>query len=109
MHYKLELETGENHEGDIAFGEVKMIPYGLNDKKLPLRGTGTITPHRNMDMGAGKGRQVKGEIYGGVVGIVLDGRGRPIKFATDRPERVKQLDSWTRAFNAYPERKGGGK
>jgi len=109
MHYKLELETGENLEGDIAFGEVKMFPYGLNDKKLPLRGTGTITPHRNMDMGSGKGRQVKGEIYGGVVGIVLDGRGRPIKFATDRAERVKQLDSWTRAFNAYPERKGGAR
>jgi hypothetical protein len=107
MHYRLDLETGDVVEGDIAFGEVKLIPYGMNDKGLPLRGTATITPARNLDMGLGRGRAVKGEIYGGVVGIALDGRGRPIKFAAGRQERVNQLDSWTRAFDAYPERKGG--
>jgi hypothetical protein len=58
-------------------------------------------------MGAGRGRMVKGEIYGGVVGIVLDARGRPLKFHLDRQERVKQLERWCNAFNAYPERKGG--
>jgi uncharacterized protein (TIGR01319 family) len=109
MHYKLDLETGDSHEGDIAFGEIKLIPYGLNEKGIPLRGTGTISPARNLDMGAGKGKTVKGEIYGGVVGIVLDGRGRPLKFSTEKSERVNQLESWTRAFNAYPERKGGGR
>ena len=105
--YKLELETGETMEGELNFGDLKLIPYGLNDKGLPLRGTATITPSRNLDMGAGRGRPVKGEIYGGVVGILLDARGRPIKFATERSERVKQLETWTRAFDAYPERKGG--
>jgi len=106
--YKLELETGETLEGDMKFGEVKLIPYGLNDKGLPLKGTATINPSRHFDMGDGRGKQVKGEIYGGVVGIVLDARGRPIKFTTDPQERVKQNDSWTRAFDAYPERKEGG-
>ncbi len=107
MTYKLELETGETHEGEMKFGEVKLFPYGLNDKGLPLKGTATITPARGLDMGEGRGRTVKGEIYGGVVGIVLDARGRPLKFAKDPQERVKQLDSWSRAFDAYPERKGG--
>jgi uncharacterized protein (TIGR01319 family) len=106
FNYKLDLETGETLEGEIAFGEIKLIPYGLNDKGLPLRGTATISPAKKLDMGEGKGKAQKGEIYGGVVGIVLDGRGRPIKFLSDRAERVKQLNSWTRAFNAYPDRKG---
>jgi uncharacterized protein (TIGR01319 family) len=105
--YKLELETGEVHEGEMKFGEIKLIPYGLNDKGLPLRGTATINPSRNLDMGAGKGKLVKDEIYGGVVGIALDARGRPLKFQKDRQERVKQLDNWCNAFNAYPARKGG--
>lgn len=108
MHYRLELETGDTIEGDIAFGEVKLIPYGLNKAGLPLRGTGIITPSRYLDMGGGRGKPVKGEIYGGVVGIVLDARGRPLKFANEKSERVKQVESWTKAFNAYPERKGGG-
>jgi len=107
MTYKLELETGEKHEGELKFGEIKLIPYGLNEQGLPLRGTATITPARGLDMGEGRGRTVRGEIYGGVVGIVLDARGRPIKFATERQERVRQLEAWTRAFNAYPEPKGG--
>ena len=105
--YKLELETGEKHEGELKFGEVKLIPYGLNDEGQPLKGTATIKPFRGLDMGAGRGRVVKGEIYGGVVGIVLDARGRPLKFANTKEERVRQVDSWTRAFDAYPERKGG--
>jgi uncharacterized protein (TIGR01319 family) len=108
FHYKLELETGVV-EGDIAFGEVKMIPYGLNDKGLPMKGTATISPSKNLDMGAGKGKVVKGEIFGGVVGIALDGRGRPIKFNQNKQDRVKQLELWSQAFDAYPLRKGGAK
>ena len=104
--YKLELETGEAHEGEMRFGEIKLIPYGLNEKGIPLKGTATINPARGLDMGYGRGKQVTGEIYGGVVGIVLDARGRPLKFHQDRQERVKQLESWCNAFDAYPQRKG---
>jgi len=107
MTYKLELETGEVHEGEMKFGEVKLIPYGLNDRGLPMKGTATINPHRALDMGDGKGRAVKEDIYGGVVGIVLDARGRPIKFADTQQARVKQVETWTKAFDAYPPLKGG--
>ena len=105
--YKLELETGEVLEGEMKFGEILLIPYGLNEKGLSLKGTATINPSRGLDMGYGRGKQVKGEIYGGVVGIVLDARGRPLKFHPDKQERVKQLERWSMAFDAYPSRKGG--
>ena len=107
MSYRIEPETGQTLEGEMSFGEIKLFPYGLDDKGLPLRGTALISPARGLDMGQGKGRAVKGEVYGGVVGIVLDARGRPIRFAQNRQDRVSQLESWTKAFNAYPERKGG--
>ncbi len=107
MSYKLEMETGEKHEGELAFGEIKLIPYGLNEQDLPLKGTATITPSRHLDMGAGRGKTVKGEIFGGVVGIVLDARGRPLSFPEDRAEKVKRVEKVIEAFNAYPERKGG--
>jgi uncharacterized protein (TIGR01319 family) len=107
--YELKLDNGEEHKGEMNFGDVKLIPYGLDEGGLPLKGTGTINPSRSLDMGAGPGRQVTGEIFGGVVGIVLDARGRPMKFAGDKSSRVKQVDNWTRAFDAYPERKEGGR
>ncbi len=107
MRYKLTLEDGRVEEGDIPFGTVKVIEYGLNEKGLPRLGTAEINPARSMDMGEGKGRTVKGGIFGGVVGIVLDGRGRPLKFADSKEERVKQVEGWANAFGAYPPRKGG--
>jgi len=106
-HYKLVFDDGKTEEGDVPFGEVKLIPYSLNDKKLPRTGTVEIQPAKTLDMGSGKGRPVKGEIFGGVVGIVIDCRGRPIKFTADKAERIIQLELWTKAFGAYPPRKGG--
>ncbi len=105
--YKLDLDTGETHEGEMQFGEIKLIPYGLNEQGIPLKGTATIHPSRSLDMGYGRGKTVKGEIYGGMVGIVLDARGRQLKFHPDLQERVRQLERWSKAFDAYPERKGG--
>ena len=107
VHYKLTFDDGKTDEGDVPFGVVKLIPYSLNDRKLPRMGTAEVQPARSLDLGAGKGRAVKADIFGGVVGIVIDCRGRPIKFAADRVERVKQLETWTKAFGAYPQRKGG--
>ena len=107
VQYNLTFEDGSNVEGEVRFGEVKLIPYGLNEKRRPLTGTAEINPGRSLDMGGGRGRAVQGEIFGGVVGIVIDCRGRPLKFAKTKEDRVKQVESWTRAFGAYPERKGG--
>ncbi|MCK4720821.1 hypothetical protein KAU08_09185, partial [bacterium] len=78
-----------------------------NEQGIPLKGTATISPSRGLDMGYGRGKAVKGEIYGGMVGIVLDARGRQLKFHPDAQERVKQPERWSKAFDAYPERKGG--
>ena len=106
-HYKLTFDDGTVEEGDVPFGEIKLIPYGLNEERFARTGTAEIHPARSLDMGEGKGHTVKGEIYGGIVGIVIDCRGRPLKFAEDKAVRLKQVERWAKAFDAYPERKGG--
>jgi len=107
VKYKLTYEDGTIDEGEVKFGDVKVIPYGLDEKKQPRKGVAEVTPGRTLDMGGGKGRPVKGEVFGGIVGIVIDCRGRPIKFANTQAEKVKQVEGWTAAFDAYPPRKGG--
>ena len=61
-----------------------------------------LTPGKKMDIGAGKGETIETTIYGGVVGIILDGRDRPITIPTDSEERLGALKNWSDAVNEYP-------
>jgi hypothetical protein len=58
----------------------------------------TIAPARGVDVGAGPGRQVEREVTGGVVGLILDGRGRPLGLPPERSQREAQLRSWAAAL-----------
>jgi hypothetical protein len=56
-----------------------------------------------LDLGAGRGTEVAEEVEGGVVGIIVDTRGRnPFVLPVDAKERVPKLVEWIKALNAYP-------
>ena len=57
---------------------------------------------RGFDVGAGPGKPLDRRVAGGVVGLMIDTRGRPFKLPTDERERVSKLDKWAKAFDAYP-------
>ena len=74
---------------------------------LPLPETGEVglkaTPERGFDLGAGKGRPFEARVRGGVVGLIVDARGRrPFTLPADRDERIARLRAWNRALVAYP-------
>ena len=82
----------------VAFGDLVLLP-------LPTEGAVrmTATPERGFDLGAGKGRPLQAEIRGGVVGLIVDARGRrPFTLPSDRDERIARLRIWNQALNAYP-------
>ena len=55
-------------------------------------------------VGAGKGKRVETSSPGGVSGIIVDARGRqPFELSPDRTERVKKLQAWNKAMDAYPD------
>jgi hypothetical protein len=53
-------------------------------------------------VGAGKGVPVERRVRGGVVGLVLDGRGRPLQLPKKQDERVRALKEWHKALDLYP-------
>ena len=55
-----------------------------------------------MDIGSGKGEPIETTVYGGVVGLILDGRSRPITIPTASEDRLAALKSWSEAVNEYP-------
>ncbi len=82
---------------DVPYGELRLYPLPLGEKaSLKLQ------PSRRFDVGAGNGHAVEAEAMGGVVGLVIDTRGRPFKVPTDAQQRVAQLTKWQAALDAYP-------
>lgn len=63
-----------------------------------------ISPARGIDVGAGRGRAVKTTVEGGVVGLVLDGRGRPLAIPADPPERAEMMKRTYQAFGIPTEK-----
>lgn len=60
----------------------------------------TIKPARGVNVGAGSGKPVTRSVTGGKVGIIFDGRGRPIQFDPDPVRRRAKLAEWARAIGA---------
>ncbi|HHW18787.1 MAG TPA: methylaspartate mutase [Firmicutes bacterium] len=98
---KISLPNGETLQEKVISGEIKVIPLGVGETA-----TCKIQPaNGNIDVGTGRGKALEVKVHGGLVGIMLDGRGRPIAIPEDPQERVKTLTSWINAMNAYPSEK----
>jgi uncharacterized protein (TIGR01319 family) len=80
-------------EETVAFGEIRVIP-------LPERKTveAEIRPARGFDCGEGRGRAFTKELNGGVVGIMIDARGRPLTVPDDPQQRITKQREWLSAF-----------
>ncbi len=85
---------------DIPFGDLRLYPLEIGEKaSLKLQ------PSRRFDLGAGHGTPVATEAMGGVVGLVIDTRGRPLEIPSDSKQRVAQLTKWQDALDIYPSKK----
>ena len=59
----------------------------------------TVTPAKNFDLGNGKGKELRQFVQGGVAGIIIDTRGRPLQISADATTRIRKLKEWLRAMN----------
>ena len=84
--------AGESQEA-IRAGEMKLISLKIGESAEV-----TADPVRRFDCGEGPGREVVRTVRGGTVGLVLDGRGRPIKLPVDGTERRARIRNWMQAL-----------
>jgi len=105
MSYKIELPGGKTEEGSIKFGQLKLIELGIGDDGQPLKAKAEFHPARGFDLGSGKGNKIEGMVSGGVVGVVIDGRGRPFNLPTEAKVRVAKLKEWMLEMNIYDKDK----
>ena len=77
----------------FRYGELRVLPLGVGETLQA-----TIKPARGFDVGAGKGRTVEATLEGGVVGVVVDTRGRPLQLPPDDATRRQKLIEWMTAL-----------
>jgi uncharacterized protein (TIGR01319 family) len=84
---------GEGIDVSVPVGQIKIVPLGRGEKKSV-----TIEPAKGFDVGDGKGKAKQMKLEGGMVGIIIDARGRPFNVELNTPNRVEKLRSWLSAF-----------
>ena len=95
--YAITFPDGQVDKGHLSFGDLKLVPLADGQKASM-----TIQPAKQVNLGAGAGVSVTREVQGGVVGLLLDGRGRPLQLSTDHDVRVAALKKWYQAVELYP-------
>ncbi|MFP3952010.1 MAG: glutamate mutase L [Candidatus Bathyarchaeia archaeon] len=98
MSLEMDMPNGETIEEELKFGDIKLID-------LPDRAEAEIRikPTKNFDVGKGPGEEVKDTVLGGVTGVMLDARGRPLYLPEDDSSRKELLLKWFRALELYPK------
>jgi uncharacterized protein (TIGR01319 family) len=94
---KVEFPDGQVLNHNIVYGELKRYQLGVGQKAKV-----TVTPKPQFEVGEGKGKPVTAEVQGGLVGLILDARGRPFEMPADAAARVKKLTEWIETLNVYP-------
>jgi len=97
LNVNLEFKNGDKKNIDIGFGDLIRIKVGYEEVKA------TLTPGKSVDVGAGTGEQINTKIFGGQVGIIIDGRGRPLQIEKSSSKRISDLKKWSDAVDEYPE------
>ncbi len=83
------LPDGRSLNETIAQDELRLFPLALGEEaKL------NFEPAKGFDLGAGPGKAVTQTVTGGVVGLVIDTRGRPFNLTASTAGRLEKLDRW---------------
>ena len=89
LQAKLIKDDGSELAEEINMGDIKLLPLEPGENaRLQLR------PVQRADVGLGPGRAGEVDVSGSALGIVLDGRGRPLRLAADTAQRCALAQKW---------------
>jgi len=82
-------KMGQEIDIEANYGDLTLIEFAPDDSMKAI-----IEPTKGFDMGEGPGKPVERTIHGGVVGLMIDTRGRPFEIKRDTPGRLEKLEQW---------------
>ncbi|HUV54158.1 MAG TPA: glutamate mutase L [Candidatus Krumholzibacteriaceae bacterium] len=100
MTVELEMPNGEEVKEELSLGDIKLVKLTELEEAKAL-----ITPAKDYDIGAGPGKELEATVSGGVAGVILDARGRPIYLPEEEDQRKELLLKWFKTMDLYDESK----
>src|SRR5260370_30610394 len=93
----IEYSNGRQVTAEVMSGSIEIIPLRINEQAML-----TLYPAPGVDVGLGPGERARAaeEIDGGLVGLVIDARGRPLVFPSDETDLHAGLVQWMQVFGA---------
>ncbi|MFN2182354.1 MAG: glutamate mutase L [Anaerolineae bacterium] len=90
LTFKIDYDDGRSLEVEVAYGSLEVIPLATGQTAdLELR------PTRRFDVGLGtRGQAGTTKVEGGVLGIIIDARGRPLPIAEDPEQQREKMQRW---------------
>jgi len=92
LHLRMTYESGEETDLEIKHGTIKVLPLPQG-QSARIR----LQPLHRADVGmGGLGRGGTVRVVGGAFGVVVDGRGRPLRLPEDIGRRRELMRKWLR-------------
>jgi uncharacterized protein (TIGR01319 family) len=90
LTFKIVYEDERTLQVEVPYGSLEVIPLPAGQTAdLELR------PTRRFDVGLGtKGQAGTTKVEGGLIGIIIDARGRPLPIAEDPEEQREKMQRW---------------
>ena len=89
LRAKLTYENGAEARAEVKYGGLELLPLAAGQS-----GKLTLQPLHGSDVGFGPGRGGVVSVSGGVMGVVIDGRGRPLALPDDPVRRRELIKKW---------------
>lgn len=96
MRIRVSGEGDKETTVEVKYGTIEILP-------LPLGKSATLhfQPAGRFDVGmGGPGRGGSVRVAGGALGVVIDGRGRPIRLPSDDDKRYEAMTKWLWTFGS---------
>jgi hypothetical protein len=90
LRLKVCYADGSELTAEVDYGDLEVLPLPLGQEAvLELR------PRRDFDVGlGGRGHGGKRRVSGGLAGLIIDARGRPVALPQDPDRRQERLQGW---------------
>jgi hypothetical protein len=96
----LEFMDGRQEVAEVASGSLARLPVAPGEQALL-----SVYPAPTVDIGLGPGQLARSSepVVGGVLGLMVDARGRPLRLSPEPELRVQQLRAWRAAMRGETE------
>ncbi len=89
LDVSMEMDQGQKIGEEVEYGSLTILPLRPGQTAKV-----TLKPAKRFDVGAGPGKERRLTIHGGSVGLVIDGRNRPLQLPDDDTARHTLIQQW---------------